>query len=74
VDRTRISKVLVTGRDSGPGLDPQNVERAFEAFYTTKPQGLGMGSAISRSSPNRRARDLIGIVWPAFPSEKASEL
>jgi len=41
--------VLVTVRDTGPGLDPQGVERLFEAFYTTKPQGLGMGLAISRS-------------------------
>jgi signal transduction histidine kinase len=32
-----------------PGLDPQGLERLFEAFYTTKPQGLGMGLAISRS-------------------------
>jgi signal transduction histidine kinase len=41
--------VLVTVSDTGPGLDPQGVERLFEAFYTTKPQGLGMGLAISRS-------------------------
>ena len=36
-------------QDSGPGLDPQLVNRLFDAFYTTKPQGLGMGLAISRS-------------------------
>jgi signal transduction histidine kinase len=41
--------VLVTVRDTGPGLEPQGLERLFEAFYTTKPQGLGMGLAISRS-------------------------
>jgi PAS domain S-box-containing protein len=41
--------VLVSVRDLGPGLDPQNVDRLFEAFYTTKPDGLGMGLAISRS-------------------------
>jgi C4-dicarboxylate-specific signal transduction histidine kinase len=41
--------VLVTVRDSGPGLDPRNVDRLFEAFYTTKPDGLGMGLAICRS-------------------------
>jgi signal transduction histidine kinase len=41
--------VLVTVRDSGPGLDPQLVNRLFEPFYTTKPKGLGMGLTISRS-------------------------
>jgi len=41
--------VLVTVRDSGPGLDPQHLDRLFDAFYTTKPRGLGMGLAISRS-------------------------
>jgi signal transduction histidine kinase len=41
--------VLVTVRDSGPGLDPANVDRVFEAFYTTKPEGIGMGLAICRS-------------------------
>jgi signal transduction histidine kinase len=42
-------RVLVAVRDSGPGLNPQSLERLFDAFYTTKPHGLGMGLAISRS-------------------------
>ncbi|MGH7828494.1 MAG: PAS domain S-box protein [Candidatus Binatia bacterium] len=42
-------RVLVTVRDSGPGLDPKILDRLFDAFYTTKPQGMGMGLAISRS-------------------------
>jgi PAS domain S-box-containing protein len=41
--------VLVTVQDSGPGLDPTQLNRLFEAFYSTKPGGLGMGLAISRS-------------------------
>jgi signal transduction histidine kinase len=41
--------VLVSVRDTGPGLDPQGVARLYEAFYTTKPDGLGMGLAICRS-------------------------
>jgi C4-dicarboxylate-specific signal transduction histidine kinase len=41
--------VLVAVRDSGVGLDGQDLEKLFDAFYTTKSQGLGMGLAISRS-------------------------
>ncbi|UWU79111.1 PAS domain-containing protein [Bradyrhizobium huanghuaihaiense] len=41
--------VLVTVRDSGMGLDPNDADRLFEAFYTTKPEGMGMGLAICRS-------------------------
>src|SRR5258708_19326716 len=39
--------VLVAVRDSGPGLDPGELDRLFEAFYTTKPPGMGLGRAIS---------------------------
>jgi PAS domain S-box-containing protein len=41
--------VRVAVRDSGPGLDPESLNHIFTAFYTTKPQGMGMGLAISRS-------------------------
>ena len=41
--------VLVSVQDSGPGLDPKSLDHLFDAFYTTKPHGLGMGLAISRS-------------------------
>ena len=42
-------QVVISVQDSGPGIDPENLDHLFEAFYTTKPQGLGMGLAISRS-------------------------
>jgi hypothetical protein len=42
-------QVRVTVRDSGVGLDSQSMERMFEAFYTTKQGGMGMGLSISRS-------------------------
>jgi C4-dicarboxylate-specific signal transduction histidine kinase len=48
-EQTRTKDVLVTVRDSGPGIDPENLERVFEAFYTTKSNGVGMGLAICRS-------------------------
>jgi PAS domain S-box-containing protein len=41
--------VVVSVEDSGPGFDPENLDQLFKTFYTTKPQGLGMGLAISRS-------------------------
>jgi C4-dicarboxylate-specific signal transduction histidine kinase len=44
-----FTHVLAAVRDSGPGLDPNGLDRLFDAFYTTKPQGLGMGLAISHS-------------------------
>jgi PAS domain S-box-containing protein len=42
-------QVVISVQDSGPGFDPGSLDHLFEAFYTTKPQGLGMGLAISRS-------------------------
>jgi signal transduction histidine kinase len=40
--------VLLTVQDSGPGIDPANLERVFDAFFTTKTSGLGMGLSICR--------------------------
>jgi PAS domain S-box-containing protein len=42
-------EVLVSVRDTGTGLDPQNGEKIFSAFYTTKAHGIGMGLSISHS-------------------------
>jgi signal transduction histidine kinase len=40
---------LVSVRDSGPRIDPEHLERVFEAFYTTKSNGVGIGLSICRS-------------------------
>jgi PAS domain S-box-containing protein len=47
--KSEADSVSVALEDSGPGLDPANAQRAFEAFYTTKPEGMGMGLSICRS-------------------------
>jgi len=41
--------VEVSVTDFGTGIDENNIERLFEAFYTTKPEGLGMGLSISQT-------------------------
>jgi PAS domain S-box-containing protein len=51
--------VLVTVRDSGPGIDPKDLDRVFEAFYTTKSSGVGMGLSICRSIINAQG----GRLW-----------
>jgi signal transduction histidine kinase len=51
--------VLVTVRDSGPGLTPESLNHLFDAFYTTKPGGMGMGLSICRSI----IEDHGGRVW-----------
>ncbi|WP_408350710.1 trifunctional serine/threonine-protein kinase/ATP-binding protein/sensor histidine kinase [Paraburkholderia sp. RL17-337-BIB-A] len=41
--------VVVAVRDFGTGIDPENADRLFDAFFTTKPDGMGMGLSICRS-------------------------
>jgi two-component system, LuxR family, sensor kinase FixL len=48
-DQYESDKVLVAVQDTGIGLDPESLDRIFKAFYTTKPEGMGMGLSISRS-------------------------
>jgi C4-dicarboxylate-specific signal transduction histidine kinase len=62
--RADSDAVLVAVRDSGPGLSHTSPERLFEAFYTTKPGGLGMGLSICRSIVEAHG----GRLW-ATPNE-----
>jgi signal transduction histidine kinase len=48
-DQDGTDNVRVAVSDSGEGLDATNLERVFDAFFTTKPDGMGMGLAISRT-------------------------
>jgi len=74
--RDGADAVLVEVRDTGPGLDPEGAARAFEPFYTTKPDGLGIGLSISRSiveahggqlwvHPNQPHGAIFGFSLPA---------
>ena len=42
-------RVRVAGRDVGVGFDPRSVDNLFDAFYTTKSAGMGIGLSVSRS-------------------------
>jgi PAS domain S-box-containing protein len=53
--------VLVTVQDTGTGVEEANLERLFDAFYTTKPSGLGMGLSISRSIVEAHEGRLWGV-------------
>jgi PAS domain S-box-containing protein len=71
--------VSVEVRDSGPGFAPADIDRVFEAFYSTKPSGLGLGLSICRSiieahngrlwaSPNVPRGAIFGFIAPAHPA------
>jgi len=59
----------VAVEDSGPGIDPQQLKTIFDAFITTKPNGLGLGLAICRLIIERHKGHLS--VAPAEPRGSA---
>jgi signal transduction histidine kinase len=48
-ERTANGQVLISVSDTGQGLPKEKAEQIFDAFFTTKPQGTGMGLTITRS-------------------------
>lgn len=48
--RDESGSVLVSVQDSGTGFNEENAAQLFNPFFTTKPQGLGMGLSISRTT------------------------
>jgi signal transduction histidine kinase len=77
--RNEPDGVSVEVRDSGPGFAPAALERVFEAFYTSKPDGLGLGLSICRSiieahngrlwaSPNVPRGAIFRFTAPAHPA------
>jgi C4-dicarboxylate-specific signal transduction histidine kinase len=62
--RREADEILVAVRDSGPGIDPEHLERVFDSFYTTKPDGMGLGLSICHSIIDAHG----GRLWAA-PNE-----
>lgn len=56
--RQRDDRVILTVRDHGPGIPPQNLERIFDPFFTTSDTGLGLGLSISHRIAERMAGQL----------------
>jgi CheY-like chemotaxis protein/anti-sigma regulatory factor (Ser/Thr protein kinase) len=67
-ERTGADEVLVAVRDSGPGIDPEHLERVFDSFYTTTPSGMGLGLSICRSIVDAHG----GQLWAAANEPKGA--
>jgi signal transduction histidine kinase len=66
--RTELGQLLISVSDSGIGLPVDEAERIFDAFFTTKPQGTGMGLSISR----RIMESHGGHLWASPNAERGA--
>jgi len=66
--RTQDEQLMVSVSDTGVGLPPQQADRIFDAFFTTKPHGSGMGLRISRSIIESHG----GRLWAADNSPRGA--
>jgi signal transduction histidine kinase len=60
-----VGAFVVEVEDTGPGIDPNSLDRMFDAFVTTKPGGMGLGLAICRMIIDRHGGQLSAS--PAQP-------
>jgi len=61
-ERDGREAIVVSVEDSGPGIEPQKLHSIFDAFVTTKPQGMGLGLPICRMIISRHEGQLSALV------------
>jgi signal transduction histidine kinase len=80
-ERIEPNRMVIAVKDTGVGIDPDNADHIFESFFTTKPNGMGMGLSICNSiieahgerlwaSPNRPHGTILQFTLAISPGEQ----